>query len=65
MLRALVILEPGIVSSDFCCTRAVNSPKERGLGHPNLCLGLLGWCVAIGTSFLQQQKQFLGGDETL
>lgn len=65
MLRALLISEPGTVSSDLCCTGAVNSPKERRIRHPNFCVGLCGWCIAIGTSLLQQQKQFPGRDETL
>lgn len=65
MLRALVIPEPGTVSADLCCLRAVNSPKEWGIGHPKFCVGLWGRCIAVGTLLLQQRKQFPGGGETL
>ena len=64
MLRALVVSEPGTVSSDLCCTMAVNSPKERGIRHPNFCIGLCKWCIAIDITLLQQQKEFLRGDKT-
>lgn len=68
MLRALITSEPGTVSSDLCCTRSMDSPKERVIRPPSLCTGLCRWYIAVDTSLdtslLQQQKQFLGKDVT-